>query len=150
MGEQRHILRCLPFILKILHAGVHTRHSEQVHCYLEQWEIYKLDPAYRCMVFGGNKLSSITRVSLKDPSSSALDPSRVKHSHSTSPDPVPQKRVCLCYAQSSTSDDSDRIEDSKEDEVKDMLLDEEDSSEMPKFTSNCKFGQVNQELLNAG
>ncbi|KAI6143048.1 hypothetical protein BKA82DRAFT_28842 [Pisolithus tinctorius] len=123
--------------------------GEQVHCYQEQWEIYKLDPAYRCPVFGGNKLSSITRVSLEDPSSSALDPSGVKRSRSTSPDPAPQKRVRSCYAQSSTSDDSDGIEDSEEDEIEDMLVDEVDGSEMPKFTSNCKFGPVDRELLNA-
>lgn len=124
--------------------------GEQVHCYQEQWEIYKLDPAYRCTVFGGNKLSSITRVSLEDSSSSALDPSGVKRSRSTSPDPAPQKRVRSCYAQSNTSDDSAGIEDSEEDEIEDMLVDEEDSSEMPKLTSNRKFGRwVDRELLNA-
>ncbi|KAI6046023.1 hypothetical protein EDC04DRAFT_3086515 [Pisolithus marmoratus] len=122
--------------------------GEQVYCYQEQWEIYKLDPAYRCTVFGGNKLTSIIRVSLEHSSASTLAPSGVKRSRRTSPESTSQKRVRPCHPQMSNSDDSDGIENSEEDEIEDMLVDE-NGLEISKLTSNRKPGRVNRELLCA-
>ncbi|KAI6022340.1 hypothetical protein BKA83DRAFT_4277648 [Pisolithus microcarpus] len=122
--------------------------SEQVYCYQEQWEIYKLDPAYRCMVFGGNELSSITRVSQGNPVTPRLEPSGLKRSCRTSPEPAPQKRVRHNHIQSSTLDDSDGTENTEKDEIESMLVDE-DGPRIPRFASNHKPGRVSREEMYA-
>ncbi|KAI6135687.1 hypothetical protein EV401DRAFT_1844052 [Pisolithus croceorrhizus] len=123
--------------------------GEQVYCYQEQWEIYKLDPAYRCTVFGGNKLSAITRVSLGDASTPRPEPSGVKRSRRPSPEPAPQKRVRPNHSRSSTSDDSDGTEDTEEEEIEGMLVDEKDGPGIPKLASNRKLGRVSREQMYA-
>lgn len=122
--------------------------GEQVYCYQEQWEIYKLDPAYRCTVFGGSKLSSITRVSPGNPITPRLEASGVKRSCRTSPEPAPQKKVRHNYTQLSTSDDSDGTENTERDEIESMLVDD-DCPRIPRFASNRKPGRVSREEMYA-
>lgn len=45
-----------------------TDFSERMHCTQDQWDIYKLDPAYDCLVQAAPKLFVISKAELKPPS----------------------------------------------------------------------------------
>ncbi|KAL4063070.1 hypothetical protein V8B97DRAFT_1891462 [Scleroderma yunnanense] len=126
--------------------------GEHVYCSQDQWEIYKLDPAYRCTVYPGGKLSSITRVSTEDQNVSMCEPSGTKRMRMTSPEfsePTLQKRARSYRSQSGTVDDTNQTDtDSEEDEVEDMIIDERISTSTPKPSSTRKPGQSSRETMH--
>lgn len=97
--------------------------SEKVQCYQEQWEIYKLDSKYHCIVYPWPKCSTVTWVELPNQEFETADPYSGKRSRWSSPEtsePTEQKK-----ARSRPPDE--RLEadfDSDEDEVEDMIIDE--------------------------
>lgn len=136
------------------HAGFATKpfaSSQRVHCFQEQWEIYKLDPAYRCTVYPGGMLSSITRINTEEQNPSVCDPSGTKRARALSPEPsepILPKRARSYRAPSGAADDSDQTDtDSEEDEVEEMIIDDEVAACMPK-SSYRKLRQSNREALH--
>ncbi|KAG1716400.1 hypothetical protein ID866_752 [Astraeus odoratus] len=104
--------------------------GEHIYCHQEQWEIYKLDPAYKCVVHSGGKLSSVMGVATYVHSTSATEPPGSKRRRNTSPEtnePAQCKRARSHHTPTadSTSDSSETNESSEEDEVEEMIVDEE-------------------------
>ena len=128
-----------------------TRHSfieftsEKIQCYQEQWEIYKLDPRYHCVVYSWPKCSTITWVELPNEDLETTDLYSAKRSRWSSPEtgePVAQKK-----ARSRPPDEMDGADfdsDEDEDEVEEMIIDESfsqktRSSRRPNPTSREKI-----------
>jgi len=127
--------------------------SERVYCFQEQWEIYKLDPVYRCTVYPGGILSSITKVSVEEQNSLVCDASGMKRTRVSSPElsePTLPKRARSYCARSGTADDSDQSDtDSEEDEVEEMIIDDGVAPRMPKVWSDRKPGRSSREEMYA-
>ncbi|KAH7907722.1 hypothetical protein BJ138DRAFT_1116438 [Hygrophoropsis aurantiaca] len=118
--------------------------GERVICYQDQWEIYKLDPAYRCIVHLPPQVPSIIRV---DPeiTSSTTDaknfvPKRMRtppfeeasfHTHKR----ARSRRAGISGANASLSD-SDSEDDLDEEEVKNMVVDDHHTRSKPKSFNN--------------
>jgi hypothetical protein len=105
-------------------------YSEQVFCYQEQWEIYKLDPEYHCTVCFGFRFSSIVRVDPHAQSSRAPSPPGPKRPRARTPTPeadipLPSKRARSRRTYANGDDcSSDSGSDEDEEEVKQMVVDE--------------------------
>lgn len=108
-----------------------TRHSptefssEKVQCYQEQWEIYKLDPNYHCVVYSWPKCSTVTWVELPNQDLETTDSYSGKRSRW--PSPETSEPATLKKARSRPPDEMDETdfdEDEAEDEVEEMIIDE--------------------------
>ncbi|KAG8213709.1 hypothetical protein J3R82DRAFT_10409 [Butyriboletus roseoflavus] len=99
--------------------------GEKVQCYQEQWEIYKLDPKYHCVVYPWPKCSTLTWVELPNQDLETADVYSGKRSRWPSPEmsePIAQKK-----ARSRLPDEMDGAgvdSDEDEDEVEEMIIDE--------------------------
>lgn len=122
-----------------------TRHSpiefpsEKVQCYQEQWEIYKLDPNYHCVVYPWPKCPSVTWIELPNQGFETTDPCSGKRSRWSSPEtsePVAQKKVRSRPADKSNGTTFDSEESEDEVEVEEMIVDENFSQ---KSTSNSRY-----------
>lgn len=113
---------------------------EPIYCYQEQWDIYKLDPAYRCAVYPPPKLSSITAVDLQSRNSPSYDSFGPKRSRMSSPEynaSVPQKKARSCHPPCDSPDAFvSTASDSEEDQVEEMAIDGNWSSSTPKHPSD--------------
>ncbi|KAN0090905.1 hypothetical protein V8E55_004471 [Tylopilus felleus] len=97
--------------------------GEKVQCYQEQWEIYKLDPKYHCVVYPWAKCSTVAWVELPNQEFETTDPNSGKRSRWPSPEtsePVGQKKARSCPADEMVETGSDPDED----EVEHMIIDE--------------------------
>lgn len=104
--------------------------SEKVHCYQEQWEIYKLDPKYHCVVYPWPKCSTVTWVELPNREFETADPDSGKRSRWSSPE---SESAAQKKARSRPPDETDESDfDSDEDEVEHMVIDES-FSHKPRF-----------------
>ncbi|KAF9244937.1 hypothetical protein BU15DRAFT_71296 [Melanogaster broomeanus] len=115
--------------------------GENVNCYKEQWEIYKLDPIYQCVVYPWPKSCIITRVERPDQSFEVADHYTTKRTRKISPDlsePAPQKRPRA---------DDEFGSDSDEEEVEKMVVDEPSIPRVPKPTSDRKPDRTSRDML---
>ena len=139
VGEQDETIR------PTLHSPIEFP-SEKVQCYQEQWEVYKLDPGYQCVVYPWPKCSTVTWVELPNQDSEAADPYSGKRSRWSSPEmgePVGQKKARSCPPDELGESDSD----SDEVEVEEMIIDESfsqktRSSRRPDRTSRERIRKV--------
>ncbi|KAF8135692.1 hypothetical protein EV363DRAFT_1321334 [Boletus edulis] len=96
--------------------------GEQVQCYQEQWEIYKLDPQYHCVVYPWSKCSTITWAEPANQEFETADPNTTKRSRWSpeTSEPTAQKK-----ARPRPLDDIIETSfDSDEGEVEKMIIDE--------------------------
>lgn len=94
-----------------------------VNCTQEQWDIYKLDPFYECVVSAPPSLSTITRTRLQPRDKGPL--SGEKRYSSPVPAPISDQRKKAHISHSdSSSDDEKSVEDEEEDEVIEMVVDD--------------------------
>ncbi|KAH0827525.1 hypothetical protein J3R83DRAFT_4238 [Lanmaoa asiatica] len=101
--------------------------GEKVQCYQEQWEIYKLDPKYHCVVYSSPKCSTVTWVELPNQDIEAGDLYSGKRSRWSSPEtsePVAQKKARSRPQDEMGETDFNSDEDGDEDEVEEMIIDE--------------------------
>ncbi|KAG2119559.1 uncharacterized protein F5147DRAFT_664592 [Suillus discolor] len=103
--------------------------GEHVFCYQEQWEIYKLDPEYRCTVHFGFKFTSVVRVDPKAQRFRAPSLPGPKRARARTPTPetdnlLPRKRPRSRRARVDSDDhSSDSESDGDEEEVEQMIVD---------------------------
>ncbi|EGN99838.1 hypothetical protein SERLA73DRAFT_72622 [Serpula lacrymans var. lacrymans S7.3] len=100
--------------------------GEHVFCHQDQWDIYKLDPAYKCVVHHGFKYSSISRVELNGPRDTVFFPEAPGAKRSRRPSverrsPLHGMKRSRPQATDYISSDSD---DDDEGEVERMVVDE--------------------------
>ncbi|KAG2150509.1 hypothetical protein DEU56DRAFT_869324 [Suillus clintonianus] len=104
--------------------------GEHVFCHQEQWEIYKLDPEYLCIVRFGFKFTSIEKVNNQARRSGAPSPPGPKRARARTPTPeadtpLPSKRARSRRAHVDSDDHiSDSGSDEDEEEVKQMIVDD--------------------------
>lgn len=97
--------------------------GQLVNCTQEQWDIYKLDPFYECLVRAPPSLSTITRTR---PQPREKGPASGEKRHS-SPVPAPisdQRKKAHILQSDSSSDEEQSVEDEEEDEVIEMIVDD--------------------------
>ncbi|KAG1881480.1 hypothetical protein C8R48DRAFT_744230 [Suillus tomentosus] len=100
--------------------------GQHVFCYQEQWEIYKLDPEYRCTVHFGFKFTSVVRVDPKAQRSSSRAPSLPKRARTPTPEAdnlPPRKRARSRRARVDSDHSNDSESDGDEEEVEQMMVD---------------------------
>jgi len=120
--------------------------SEQVFCYQEQWEIYKLDPEYQCTVRFGFKFSSIVKVDPQAQGPRAPSPPGPKRPRARTPTPeantpLPSKRARSRAVYANGDDRSSNSEsDEDEEEVKQMIVDD-NTHHRTKLPSNVRHGR---------
>ncbi|KAG2131994.1 uncharacterized protein EDB93DRAFT_1177323 [Suillus bovinus] len=103
--------------------------GEYVFCYQEQWEIYKLDPEYRCTVHFGFKFTSVVRVDPKAQRSRAPSPPGPKRARARTPTPeadtpLPSKRARSQRAPVDGDDHSSDSESGEDEEVEQMVVEQ--------------------------
>ncbi|CAL1707578.1 unnamed protein product [Somion occarium] len=109
--------------------------GELVHCTQEQWDIYKLDPAYDCLIQPPPKLTVISRKGKKR-ASEAPSEGATRKAGAGLPDEEPSKKKARhVHVETVPESDSD-----DEDEVIEMIIDE---SQKPRIPSRLK--ELHQE-----
>ncbi|TFK75437.1 hypothetical protein BDN72DRAFT_757762 [Pluteus cervinus] len=89
--------------------------GEIMSCSQEQWDIYKLDPLYKCYVRAPPALTTITRIPISTPAPPTPSKRRVA---SPTPDRIrPRKKVRTEYGNANDSDFSD------DDDIEEMAVD---------------------------
>ncbi|KIJ67930.1 hypothetical protein HYDPIDRAFT_107472 [Hydnomerulius pinastri MD-312] len=139
----------------VLNEGIWPRDvyicGELIHCYQEQWEIYKLDPAYQCTVHSWPNYPSITKIDPPNQTPRTTDQYAPKRTRSASPEtsePALQKRARSQYLQPCISDDSDDFDsDFDEEEVEEMVVDERHAPRMPKPNSGRQSERTSREQI---
>ncbi|KAH7929878.1 hypothetical protein BV22DRAFT_1125410 [Leucogyrophana mollusca] len=110
--------------------------GEPVFCYQEQWEIYKLDPAYKCSVHLAPELSSISRVGPETRPESSTHKTQAPKRTRTPPfeeTPLHNEKRARSRQVGLESDDDTDDDNLDEEEVKRMVVDDL----LPKDKSKC-------------
>ncbi|KIK99312.1 hypothetical protein PAXRUDRAFT_132332 [Paxillus rubicundulus Ve08.2h10] len=121
--------------------------GETVHCFQEQWEIYKLDPVYQCVVYPWPKFCTITKFERQSQSFETVDPVANKRTRKVSPETSqssPHKRARSHYAD---GEEEEFGFTSEEDGVEEMLVDESSMFRAPKPSSDRKSDRTSREKV---
>ncbi|KAF8844665.1 hypothetical protein BDN67DRAFT_921376, partial [Paxillus ammoniavirescens] len=120
--------------------------GEVVHCFQEQWEIYKLDPVYQCVAYPWPKCCTITKFERQSQSFETVDPVANKRTRRVSPETsqsAPYKRVRSHYA----DDEEEEFGSTSEEGVEEMLVDESSMPRVPKPSSDRKSDRTSREKV---
>ncbi|KAH7888561.1 hypothetical protein F5I97DRAFT_1803319 [Phlebopus sp. FC_14] len=125
--------------------------GEHFTCYQEQWEIYKLDPEYKCVVYPGSRLSTITKVDSDRSNAHVSVPPGCKRTRTISPESselAPQKKARPRHSNGVVDDhDEEELESADdEEEVEQMIVDDE-APRMPKPRCDHKNNHTSRERM---